>query len=281
MNFDKIYVIQSLNSKSGDKLTGRQLYDEVIQFFPLRYPDKRVEFYDVDTADEFLKTLDLIYDECMCSKFKPIIHFEVHGLSSRFGLALNSGQVSWPEIYPKLAAINIASGWNLFVTMAVCFGNYAMMLINPIHPAPFKAIIGSFDEVGEEDLYIGYNSFYAELLNSLDVSAALDALKAEFSNLNVLRLIDSEQTFKNVYRQYLDNQFTDENINKRFNVTVKKRNLQFKSDGIKNIFYQELRERLLESREELFNKHKNSFFMFDTFPENREIYCKDWMPNFS
>jgi hypothetical protein len=281
MNFDKIYVIQSLDDESGDKLTGKQLYDEVIQFFPIRHPDKKAHFFSVDTKAEFLSALDVIFDECLRHTLKPIVHFEVHGLASRFGLALNSGKVDWPEIYPKLAAINIASKWNLFVTMAACFGNYAMMLINPLHPAPFKAIIGSFDEIGEKDLYAGYNSFYAELLNSLDVSSALDALKAEFDSLDTLRLIDSEQTFKNVYQQYLDNQLTDLNIKQRFEAAVKERNLLFKNDNIRDMFHQELRKRLLESREELFVKHKNSFFMFDTFPENRAIYCSNWAPDFS
>lgn len=279
-SFDKIYVIQSLNALSGDRLTGNELYEEVIQFFPIKYPDKKVQFFDVNTKDELLSTLDYIEDECERLGFRPIIHFEAHGQSSRFGLALNSGSVDWPDLYPKLAMINIASKWNLFVTMAACFGSYAMILINPLYPAPFKAIIGSFDEIGERDLYIGYNSFYAELLQSLDFSNALNSLKAEFDNLDTLKIIDSEQTFKRIYQQYLDNQFTDENIDKRFNAAVKERDMQFMNDKIKNLFYNELRNRMLESREYLFKRHRHNFFMFDLFPENMEIYCKDWVPDF-
>ncbi len=281
IDFNRIYVIQSLDKYNGDDLTGQQLYDEVLQYFSSKYLDRVAKIFDVNTPTELFDRLEEIKNDCESNGVKPIIHFEIHGLENRRGLSLNKGDVNWDEIYERFIAINVASKWNLFITMGVCFGNYSMLLIKPRRPAPFTGILGSFEELFEWDLYIRYNAFYQELLNSLDFKKALEALHNSNPALpDDYRFINSEQTFKNVYQKYFDTQFTPEKIKKRFNSALKKENIKFTDRNIKHYFYNKFRLKLSRIKKEFYEKDKATFFMFDKFPGHQYIYCVDWEPNY-
>ncbi len=279
IDFNKIYVIQSLDVNDGDELTGEQLYKEVLQYFDTQHPTKTAELINVDTPEELFDCLIKIKNECLNDGVKPIIHFEIHGIEDRLGLSLNKGDVNWVDLYEYLIEINIASKWNLFITMAVCFGNFAMFLIKPRNPAPFSGILGSFEELAEDDLYIRYNAFYQELFNSLDFEKSLEALHNSNPSLpDDYRFISAEQTFKNVYQKYFDTQFTPEKIKERFEKAVKEEKVKFISRDVKHKFYIKFRIELQKSKEDFFLKDKAVFFMFDKFPGNKHIYCTDWEP---
>jgi hypothetical protein len=281
IDFNKIYVIQSLDKALGDELTGNQLYDEVLQYFKLKHSGKDAELIDVNTPDELFQALEKIKNDCETEGVKPIIHFEIHGLENKTGLSLNNGDMNWGDLYTKLIEINIASKWNLFITMGVCFGNYAMLLIKPRNSAPFTGILGSFESLYEWDLYIRYNAFYRELLNSLDFEKALEALHNSNPALpDDYRFINSEQTFKNVYQKYFNSQFTPEIISKRFKDVLKAEGVKFTDWNTKHQFYVKFRVTLQRSKKELFEKDKETFFMFDRFPGHKYIYCVDWEPNY-
>lgn len=281
IDFNKIFVIQSLDEANGDELTGKQLYDEVLQYFNNQYPHINAELIDVETPTDFNAALDKIKQECADDNIKPIIHFEIHGLENKTGLSLNDGEVYWVDIYDKLIEINEASRWNLFLTMGVCFGNYAMFLIKPRNQAPFTGIIGSFEELYEWDLYIRYNAFYQELLNTLDFKKALEALHNSNPALpDDYRYINAEQTFKNIYQKYFDNEFTVEKINARFKDALKAESVSFSDRNIKHKFYVQFRAQLQRTKKKLYENDRDTFFMFDKFPGNKYIYCVDWEPEY-
>jgi hypothetical protein len=281
LDFNKIFVIQSLDVSSGDELTGQQLFDEVLQHFHTIHPDKSAVIINVDTKLELIKKLEDIKIECERDGIKPIIHFEIHGLENRSGLGLNKDDIYWNDLYQSLIEINIASKWNLFVTMAVCYGNYAMVLIKPRHPAPYAGILGSFDDLFEWDLYIRFNAFYQELLYSLDFEKALEALHNSNPGLPAdYRFISSEQTFKNVYQRYFDEKFSPGAIKERFDQTIKEEGIGFKDRTVKEQFYNKFKVELLRSKKEFFETDKATFFMFDRFPGHKYIYCADWEPNY-
>ncbi|ABG60186.1 hypothetical protein [Cytophaga hutchinsonii] len=281
INFNRIYVIQSLSKANGDELTGQQLFDDVLQYFNTKYGDKDARIFNVDNKKELLHALENIKSHCETDGIKPIIHFEIHGLEDKTGLSLNQEDVNWGDIYVKFIEINAASKWNLFITMGVCFGNYSMLLIRPSLPAPFTGILGSFEELFEWDLYIRYNAFYQELLNSLDFEKALEALHDSNPALpDDYRYINSEQTFKNVYQKYFDTQFSDVKIKERFNLTIAEEKISFTNRNIKRQFYSKFRTNLLNTKKEFFIKDKRKFFMFDVFPGHQYIYCVNWEPNY-
>jgi hypothetical protein len=281
IDFNKIYVIQSLDKTLGDDLTGQQLYDEVLQYFNSKYSDKSAKLFNVDTPEELFETLMIIKYDCLNNNLKPIIHFEIHGLKNKTGLSLNKGSVNWGDIYDKLIEINIASKWNLFITMGVCYGNFAMFLIKPRHPAPFTGILGSFESLFEWDLYIRFNSFYQELLYSLDFDKALDALHNSNPALpDDYRYINSEQTFKNIYQKYFNAEFSPEKIRKRFKDSLKEEGMKFSDRNIRQKYSVQFHAKLMRTKKQLYEEDKKTFFMFDLYPEHKLIYCIDWEPNF-
>lgn len=278
--FDKIYVIQSLDS-TVDELTGELLYNEVLQHFKTKYPDKDAQLINVDTPVELIQSLQKIKTECETKNIKPIIHFEIHGLEDKTGLSLNKGDINWGDFYAQLIEINDASKWNLFITMAVCHGNYAMFLIKPTNPAPFTGILGSFESIYEDDLYIKYNAFYSELLNSLDCEKALEQLHKSNPVLPTdYRYINAEQTFKNVYQKYFDTQFSYEEIQQRYKAGLKEEKIKINDRERKHRFGIQFKVKLLKTKEEFFERDKTEFFMLDKYPEHRHIYCVDWKPNY-
>ncbi len=280
IQFDKIYVIQSLDP-TDDEMTGEFLFNDVLQYFNAKYPDKNAELIKVDTPSELLEALNKIKIECETRNIKPIIHFEIHGLEDKTGLSLNNGDISWDGLYSSLTKINDASKWNLFITMAVCFGNYAMLLIKPTKPAPFTGILGSFESIYEDDLYIKYSAFYSELLNSLDFEKALEQLHLSNPSLPTdYRYINAEKTFKNVYQKYFDTQFSEDIIRKRFNTALKAEGISFTDREKKNRFQIQFKVTLLKTKQHHFENDKTKFFMFDKFPEHRHIYCVGWTPNY-
>ncbi len=280
IKFNKIYVIQSLNEEEED-LTGTQLYDEILQFFRYRHPGKDAQLINVDNSQQFFDALEHIRSECVNQHIKPIIHFEIHGMENAMGFDLNEDQVEWPQIYERLIAINEASSWNLFLTMAVCYGLFSMILIKPTGKAPFSGVIGSFNEIYDRDLYIRYNAFYQALLNEHSVEVALLDLTTANSELpNDFKLIDAEETFKKVYQHYLNTEFTDEKIRFRFIRTLNEIGVDADDPQMNEHNFNLFRTELLASRQEKFEQHKAAFFMYDQFPNHRDIFCVNWPPHF-
>jgi hypothetical protein len=283
LDFNKIYVIESLGAKLGDSLTGTELYNSVIKHFPLTHGQVNTQLISVNTRGELFSALDLIESECFRLAVKPIIHFELHGLRDLSGMGLNNGYVTWEDLYPKLSTINEASKWSLFITMAVCFGNYAMSLIKAQKPSPYKAVVGSFDSLYVWDLEIRYNAFYQELRNSLDLDQSMDALRTSNPGLDAdYRLIDAEQTFKNVYQKYFDSKFSPSGLQARADELVElaatDRGKVFQDNLEREVFRENAINLLLGTKQTFFRQHRDRFFMFDKFPENRKMYCVDWEP---
>ncbi|SFU74228.1 hypothetical protein [Pontibacter akesuensis] len=280
LNFNKIFVIQSLNP-DREKLTGTLLYNEVLQFFKYKYPDKDAELIDVDDKEQLFNALQNIEHDCLVLNVKPIIHFEVHGLEGGSGIALNFGQVSWIELNKYFTKINIASSWNLYLTMAVCYGSYAMQLIKPISPAPFAGIVGSFNLIEENDLYIRYHNFYSELLGALNFDTALEALYRTNPNLpNGYGYIGSERMFKNVYQDYFDKEFSQSAMKRRFDNAVKDSSKKFINRKDKRQQAKQFRRLLLQTKKRYYTEHKAKFFMFEKYPEHEKMYCLGWEPKY-
>lgn len=286
LDFNKIYVIQSLDP-TNDDLTGTELFNDVISRFKLKYPNIDAELINVDDRDELFAVFDKIKDECSAANpVKPIIHFEIHGSgidrgdrTIGTGFALNKGAVEWADLYPKFAEINRASKWGLFITMAVCFGNYAMMMLLPTLPAPFTGILGSFDSIDVGDLQIRYDAFYQELLTSLDLEKAIDALKGSNPGLPAdYRLIDAEATFKNVYQKYYDEGFSETKIKQRFDDGAKEIELNRNDRNKMHKYRTQFKAKLLRTKQDYLEKAKTIYFMFDKFPENRSKFCVNWKP---
>jgi hypothetical protein len=271
--FNKVYVLESLD-ETKEQLTGKELYDDLLKWKEFQIADFKAEYISIDNKAGFLKTFEKIKEECTITGNYPILHFEIHGSADTTGLVLKSKElVTWNELYQDLVALNSIIGNNLFITLAVCHGGYMMELIKINNPAPYWGFIGSFDEILIADLLIRYNEFYDVFLRSYDLNEAIKRLhEANPSVPSTYRFINSEETFKKINKKYFDEKFTEPQIESRFEDGLKQINWDITDENIKNQQRIIFRTELLKSKKDYFEKHKETFFMFNNFPENAKRF---------
>ena len=267
--FNKVYVIESLDA-SKEKLTGKELYEDLLRWKEYQIADFKAEYISVINKTDFFKSLENIKEDCTTKGHYPILHFEIHGSSDTTGMVLTTGElVTWNELYQAVVAINSIIGNNLFITLAVCHGGFLIQIIKIDNPSPYWGFIGSFREIQVSDLLIRYNEFYNAFLRNFNLNEAIVELhKANPSVPSNYHFINSEETFKNIYKKYFNEKFSAGQINLRFEDSLKKSNWDIKDNKIKNQLKLKFKTELWKTKKDYFEKHKRTFFMLDNFPEN-------------
>lgn len=185
----------------------------------------------------------------------------MHGDGNKNGLRLASGDlVSWEELYADLVRINVAIKNELFITMAVCYGNYLLCTAQINRPTAFRGMIGSFEEIYEYDLVIRYEEFYKELFESLDINKAYDRLlKANPTLPDSYKCYGAEYVFARIFLDYASTHCTEEALNERARLIVENGNHVQDEATIKNI--------IKERSKRFFHESYERFFMIDKYPE--------------
>lgn len=271
--FNKLYVIESL--QIGDKLTGTELYNDLIKWKEFEHNGKlKTQLVSIENKITFFNLLDSIKKECVELKCFPMIHLEIHGSKDHSGLVLKSKElVTWNEIYESLIEINSIIGNNLFLTLAVCHGGYLMQLIKPDKPAPFWGFIGSFDTIGVNDLMIRYYEFYKEFFDSLNLNLAFYKLSNSNPTIpSTYKFISSEETFKNVYNNYLKENTSEKGIEERIKQVKHDKKLIFLNRHERRNKEKKFAKEIRNTKEKFYKKHSNVFFMLEKFPTNRKRF---------
>lgn len=267
-NFNKIYVIESLDSNK-EKQTGKELYNDLLRWKEQEHNGKlQAELIQIENKKEFFKCLTSIADDCEKTNLMPILHIEIHGNTE--GLSLISGEfVYWSELCDNLSHINSIIGNHLFMTLAVCNGAYLMSQIKLAKPAPFFGFIGSFDSLKAEDIMIRYSEFYKEFFTSFNFSQAIQNLfNANPTVPADYKFISSEETFNEVYGNYLRDNCSKEGVKKRIEQVIGDEKMEFPSRQAKRKFGRTFEKLLLQTKDSYKKEHMSIFFMLKDFPEN-------------
>lgn len=268
--FNRIYIIESL--PVNEKQTGTELYKDLIRWKVQKYPELKSDIFHPDDKKDWVRMIDKIRNECAVGSVVPVLHFEMHGNSNLNGLVLKSGEsVDWEELYHELVEINILTKNNLFITMAVCHGAYFKIAMHIDRPVPFYGLIGSFEEIYLCDFPIRYNDFYEEFLSSLNLNVAYKKLiEANPSMSTEYRFISAEETFQRVYKDYINNNCTEEALKERAlqNMPLSK----YPSRREKRGAIREFKKKYEVTKNKFYREHCQTFFMLDKYPENRERF---------
>ena len=274
--FNKIYVVESL---IAERKTGRELFDDLLRWREMQITELSCQIFQPDTKKDFSDNLTTILEDTRANGNCPILHIEAHG--DRRGLMLASSEyVAWAEMYEYFAQLNMQSRFNLFLTLGICKGAYLMEEIKSDRPAPFWGFIGSFDDLFNNDIIIRYLEFYTEFLSSYDLNRAYEnLLKANPGFTAKYRFVSSEQTFKNVYRKYVETQFSDEAIKRRFDTTNKEIGKKYADRNTRSKDFIQFKSNLFRTKDFFMEKHRDLFFMVELYPENRVRFNLDnWQP---
>lgn len=282
IHFDRIYIIESL--QPGETLTGTNLHTSLLRDKSSIHPDFESVLRNPADKSEWNQLFAEIAEDCRRNGHSPIIHFEVHGDSMKRGLVLTSKElVTWEELYQNLAPINLAIRNELFVTMAVCFGNFWLSSAVLNRPAAFRGMVGSFHKLYEDDLIIRFDAFYRELFSSFDLNKAYDALKRANPSLpDHYGCYSAEEIFALAFTGYEKSYCSPESLKARADAAIaangnmnRRERRQFERSFIKEE---------LKKHEPYFRHCYQTFFMLDRFPEladtigfgNSLRKMKDW-----
>lgn len=270
--FNKIYVIESLND--NEHKTGQDLYNDIIRWKQISNNDKFIcEYKPINSKKEYKTLMSQIEKEC-ANGILPILHFEIHGFSDKSGLSLNNREpITYLELTEDLSKINIKTGNNLFLTLAVCHGAYLLGAIKISEPAPYLSFIGSFDTLFNDDILYRYSEFYSDFLTNFDLFSSLKIFfEANQIEDNKFSFIDTEETFRTVYKNYLIENTSKKGIQKRIKDSILQNNLSFSCRQEKRKFGRDFEKQVNKTKQEYYTEHKDLFFMIKDFPENEERF---------
>jgi hypothetical protein len=269
--FNKIYVIESLGK--DEQKTGKELYDDIIRWRQMSSNNKfQCEYKSINNKIEYKTLIAEIEKECKNGIF-PILHFELHGFSDKSGLALNSNEpITYLELTEDLSKINTIIGNNLFLTLAVCHGAYLIGAIKIHNPAPYLSFIGSFETINDGDILYRYSEFYNEFLMNFNLFSSLKIFfEANQIEANKFSFIDTEETFRTIYKDYIIENTSKEGIKKRIDDSIAENNFNF-SRQQKRRFSRDFEKQVNQTKQKYYSEHKDIFFMIEDFPQNEERF---------
>ena len=190
-----IIIIESL--KENDKKTGSILYDETIKYKKFSEIHFTSYLYKISTRNELFKILEHIIEKVKNDKFFPLLHLEMHGYEKGIELASNE-IVKWVELMDYFRQINVLLSNRLIIMLSMCKGIFIGSSIDPSKRAPFNYIIGANSEIYEDELLIGYQTFYENYLFTFDPIKSLEKMNIESNGKRKFFMLDSESCFDDI-----------------------------------------------------------------------------------
>lgn len=175
--FSKYVVVESL--KVGERKTGREIRDHIRMELAYAGEHWPVEYIQCADAWEFRRALQKLYQDAARGDI-PLVHVECHGhIQHGLQFADVGDMMPWEEFADLLQRINVASGFNLLVCVAACFGAYFGGWISAVKAAPCRIVVAPDCETLPAELESGFCGFYTALIRTRDVSPALRVLRAK------------------------------------------------------------------------------------------------------
>lgn len=191
-----VVIVQFLGKE--DKKTGQYLYDSTLKYKQFEKQNLSRDFYDVHSKLEFIETLQILIERIKNENYYFILHIESHG-NRYHGLGSNNEFIGWEEFFDYTRKINILFGGTLLLIMAMCHGSSIIRAIKIDLRSPFNFIIGSFQEISEDQIERGFEVFYNRFFFEFNTEKALEAMNNEMGCLPPLFwIISNEYCFDNI-----------------------------------------------------------------------------------
>lgn len=270
---NKLYIIQSL--RPGDLKTGEALYDN------LRYKDEVSELFDIEiqiikNKESLIKYFTILEHEIANEGIIPLLQLEMHG--DEAGIQLSSLEIIyWSDIIKYFERFNILSSNNLIVALALCKGGHILSALEHhiTKRAPFAALIYSFEEITNIEIYEGFPKFYNSLLEGEDVSIALKQLNIlikdevkQFSWISCAFLL--KEVFKYYLAGYSSSKTRNEVLNRSLdNFREYNSGIDFDVNFVRKVFKEKIKP---ENQGNFFEIVKTQYLMFDLDSNNRKRF---------
>jgi hypothetical protein len=272
----RVHIVEWLNP--GDDDTGRKLFDELQPMGAAFDPKVQVDFHRIDTAGELLGLLLVFTEQYRAEKRTPLLHLETHGAQD--GLSARGQEVSWRDFAEVLVPLNRATGLNLVVNLAACWGVYGTTMLRPnLGPAPFRGLIGPNRKVYEHEVLKGCLAFYRTIFERRDGDAALKAMNDAVSTTEeTFWNVSAELAFKMAFQGYMRGEGSPEGATVRADAFANRRAARVAAQRGAPVLAEEVAEwrdrtrAFLLNHEARFDLEWRKFFYIDEFPENAKRF---------
>jgi hypothetical protein len=253
----------------GEYNTARRLKENLDDISLYIADGLQIRYYYLNTIDDLKAGMAEVLDEINNSNLMPWLHLEGHGLSDENGFQLASGEIcTWSQLKEIIIPLNIGMGLNLLLILATCFGGSFARAIMTVDRAPVLGLIGPKYEIKVGKVEKDFQSFYRILFESSSLKKALEVLNATEPQ-NLYFRATAEQFFYEVWKGYKNKCCTEQEINNR----VKRMYRKAKSQQLPRTPSIGQLKRLLHSQEvPLFEKYRDTYFMYDIYESNRERF---------
>lgn len=186
-----------IESLADDELhTGRWAEEDLAAEFdamPLHH-----EYRPVRSKAELLNVLKELTD-AVAHGLMPIVQFDIHGSDDKTGLIVQPTRelVTWEELAGPLRALNRATGNNLNVVMACCYGFHGIVPIRITDVTPFLHLVGPEETESAGTIQASMPGFYRALFMHGSIEAGVNALPKSF------RLFYAEKVLVISFLRYL------------------------------------------------------------------------------
>jgi len=179
-----------------------------------------------------------------------------------------------------LVPLNRATGLNLVVNLAACWGVYGTTMLRPnLGPAPFRGLIGPNRKIYEPEVLKGCLAFYRTLFERRDGDAALRAMNDAVSTTEeTFWNVSAELAFKLAFQSYMRGEGSPEGAAVRADAFATRRAARVGAQRGAPVGADEIvewRERtraFLLNHEARFDLEWRKFFYIDEFPENAKRF---------
>lgn len=265
-DFNKIIIIQSL--EAHELQTGELLYQFIKKEIADLGHEIHVDFVNCTHANEFKAIIKELIKEVE-KGYLPLLHIECHGDTLDGLIFQNGSELNWQEVSELFLDLNIATKFNLFVSISACYGLHFISEMTAIKPAPAWGIVAPSALVYSDELFKGFKDFYKHFLRFEMEKAILS-----FSNNN-LSVGDwycqtAESWFSRVVKNYITRYCSKKECRKR----VESMHLEIKNKG-ETISMSELKKNLHDAnRIYLTNKYFEIYFSTAKIPENKNRFIE-------
>lgn len=262
--FNGIIVLDAV--PEGELNTARRLTEDLKDIACYVADGLQVRYIRIDTIDALNVGISEVLDEIKNNGLKPWLHLEGHGLLDQSGFELAGGEhCSWDQLKELITPLNIALGLNLILILATCFGGSFARSIRTSDRAPVLGLIGPTREVKIGEIERVFPAFYRTFFESLSLKKAIEVLSSGVPK-DLYYRTTATQFFYDVWKSYKKVQCTEQELNnraRRMYREAKSKKLQ-RTPSIGNL------KRLLRSQESaLFEKYRDTYFMYDIDNSNR------------
>jgi len=285
--FEKMYVIESLMEDKTKSAI--ELYKKIA--VPGK-PDLPVQFFTVNSKQEFYECLDLIQNDTQ-KGIVPSIHLEIRGDAA--GLNFSNNEIlTWSDFLYDISYINFFTKNQIILTLAKCPGIYILEnlyghLMKGQINSPFSAIIANMHDITNEDLDLYFYEFLENIFR-IDIETALKKFNGYFEinisdKVKKLELVNSAEIFKIAYGKSLLANEKNEIIaaeriadkKRLYGITEKELINEINIEYRINIkTYEELLDftvkEVIADAPFIFKNLKSKYFFFEDYPELKEKY---------